>query len=313
MMLNHQPSKRSQRLYFPLALCLTAAIYLFLPLTSQAQDEQDHSLVTRYEGSTIDQKRAEEFAQYTLATGVDGPNPTGETVEGRLTRIVYFNPADRSTLEIFTNYRKALEGAGLELIFRCELDACGPAFARSAWNRLNGLFATMDGDPRYLAGRLDHQGGQAYIALMVGKRRTQLDIVEVQAMEEDLVVADADALAQALDVTGKVSLYGIYFDTDKAVVKAESAPTLEQVAELLKKRPQLRLFVVGHTDMTGSFEHNRRLSTDRARAVVQTLVKDYGVSSQRLEGHGVGPLAPAATNATSSGRAKNRRVELVAR
>jgi outer membrane protein OmpA-like peptidoglycan-associated protein len=148
---------------------------------------------------------------------------------------------------------------------------------------------------------------------MVGRARTQLDIVEIADMETGKVVVDAEALAKGIDREGKISVYGIHFDTDKAEIKPESKPTLDEIAKLLKTRPALNLFVVGHTDMRGNFAHNRTLSESRAKAVVTALVKDYGIAPARLEGYGVGPLAPAATNATADGRARNRRVELVAR
>ena len=73
------------------------------------------------------------------------------------------------------------------------------------------------------------------------------------------------------------------------------------------------MYIVGHTDMTGRFQHNHTLSEARARAVVAALVENYGIAVSRLEGHGVGPLAPLAANTSERGRAKNRRVELVAR
>ena len=69
--------------------------------------------------------------------------------------------------------------------------------------------------------------------------------------------------------------------------------------QLLKERTALKLFVVGHTDMTASLEHNRTLSAARAQAVVKALVTNYGIATARLEGHGVGPLAPAALNANA--------------
>jgi outer membrane protein OmpA-like peptidoglycan-associated protein len=75
----------------------------------------------------------------------------------------------------------------------------------------------------------------------------------------------------------------------------------------------LKLFVVGHTDITGAIAYNRSLSEARARAVVKALVGDYRIDAARLEGYGVGPLVPTAANASADGRAKNRRVELVAR
>jgi outer membrane protein OmpA-like peptidoglycan-associated protein len=292
----------------------TVALFMTVVAASKSFSQDDHPLVSRYAGSTIQKKDAEEFGQYQFVTSRTAKGEfTGEALKGRVTRIVYGNPADRSTLEIFSNYRKALEAAGLTAIYKCELDECGPAFARSAWNRYNGLFAAADGDPRYLGGKLKTQDGTAYVALMVGRTRSQLDIIEITGMETGKVVVDAEALGKGIDREGKVSVYGIYFDTDKAEIKPESKPALDEIARLLKARTTLNLFVVGHTDMTGNLAHNRALSEARAQAVVAALVKDYGIAGTRLEGYGVGPLAPAATNATADGRAKNRRVELVAR
>jgi outer membrane protein OmpA-like peptidoglycan-associated protein len=151
------------------------------------------------------------------------------------------------------------------------------------------------------------------VAIMVGRARTQLDIVEITAMKDTLVVVDAAALGQGIDREGRASVYGIHFDTDRAGVKPDSRPSLDETAKFLRERASLTLFVVGHTDMTGDRAHNQALSEARARAVVQALVKDYGIAAARLEGYGVGPLAPVATNADAAGRAKNRRVELVAR
>ncbi len=132
-------------------------------------------------------------------------------------------------------------------------------------------------------------------------------------MQGDKIVADAAALAQAIEREGKVSVYGIYFDTDKSDIKPESKPALDEIAKLLQSRSDLKIFVVGHTDITGALAHNRSLSEARPRAVVKALVSNYSIHAGRLEGYGVGPLAPTAPNASADGRAKNRRVELVAR
>jgi outer membrane protein OmpA-like peptidoglycan-associated protein len=223
------------------------------------------------------------------------------------------NPADRSTLEIMANYRQALEKAGATTVFACEIDGCGPSWGRSSWGRFNGLSNATDGDPRYLATKLSHGEGTAYVAVMVGRRRTQVDILEVVGMQQDKVVADAAALGRGLDADGRIAVYGILFDTDLAVVKPESKPALDEIAKLLTTRPALKLYVVGHTDGQGTLAHNRDLSERRARAVVQALVQHHGIAAARLEGHGVGPLAPVAENTSDAGRAKNRRVELVAR
>jgi hypothetical protein len=76
--------------------------------------------------------------------------------------------------------------------------------------------------------------------------------------------------------------------------------------------PLLRLYVVGHTDNAGGFDHNLALSKDRAGAVVAALTGKYAIAASRLQPFGAGPTAPAASNTNEEGRAKNRRVELVA-
>ena len=82
-------------------------------------------------------------------------------------------------------------------------------------------------------------------------------------------------------------------------------------AKLLEGNAALSVYIVGHTDITGSYEHNLQLSRDRAAAVVKALVGKHGIAASRLKEAGVGPLAPVAANDTEEGRARNRRVDLV--
>lgn len=140
---------------------------------------------------------------------------------------------------------------------------------------------------------------------------TTVHVVEAKAMEGGLVTASAAELAAGLDRDGHVRVYNIYFDTGKADLKPESKPALDEVAALLKNRAGLRLMVVGHTDATGALDLNMRLSAERAATVVKALATTYGVAAGRLAAHGVGPLAPVASNRTEDGKAKNRRVDLV--
>jgi outer membrane protein OmpA-like peptidoglycan-associated protein len=143
-----------------------------------------------------------------------------------------------------------------------------------------------------------------------GKRSYRLDFVEKQPMTQQ-VVADAAALLADLSRAGHVVVHGIYFDTDKAVLRPESEAALSEIARLLQDNVDLKVFIVGHTDMTGDLAHNLDLSERRAAAVVTALVAGHGVSADRLAPRGVGPLAPVASNDTEAGRALNRRVEIV--
>lgn len=276
--------------------------------------EATHPLFTAYPGSTLSRHEAREFDEYNLVTGLeDDSSPSGPTIEGKVSRFFYQSPRDRSMLEIYRNYEMAFRENGLEVLFECAEDDCGPGYAASAWNRYNGITAKSGSECRYFAGRLTAEDGEAYVAVMVGKRRHQVDVVEVKGMETGLVSVDAEALASDIDRTGRASVYGIYFDSGKSDIKPESKPALDEIASLMENRPDLRIFVVGHTDNEGGLEMNMNLSRDRAAAVVKMLIGDYGIDAARLESHGVGPLAPAAPNTSEDGRAKNRRVELVAR
>lgn len=128
----------------------------------------------------------------------------------------------------------------------------------------------------------------------------------------DMSMFDEDFswIEQSLKTRGSVDLYGIYFDFNKADVKPESAPTLNAIADILARNPDMRLQVVGHTDNVGSAEYNQKLSQARAFATATKLVTKYNISKQRLAPSGKGATEPIAPNTTEEGRAKNRRVEL---
>jgi outer membrane protein OmpA-like peptidoglycan-associated protein len=99
------------------------------------------------------------------------------------------------------------------------------------------------------------------------------------------------------------------FDTDSSLIKAGFLPTLDKLAGVVNRYGKTQLVVVGHTDSTGSLQHNMDLSEQRARAVQDYLLAQQ-VIPQRLSSAGVGPKEPRASNETAEGRALNRRVEL---
>jgi len=100
----------------------------------------------------------------------------------------------------------------------------------------------------------------------------------------------------------------IQFDTGRSTIKPVSFSILDEVVDVLKSRPEVRMGVYGNTDSKGAHDMNVRLSKDRAAAVVRYLVSK-GIAQNRLESDGFGPDKPIDTNDTDEGRAKNRRVE----
>ena len=116
---------------------------------------------------------------------------------------------------------------------------------------------------------------------------------------------------KALNDNGSVALHNILFDTGKATLKPESAAALAPVGELLKNDAALKLEIQGHTDNVGQAAANLKLSQDRAAAVKAYLVQTFGIPAARLTTSGFGDTKPVAPNTAETGRAQNRRVELV--
>jgi len=121
-------------------------------------------------------------------------------------------------------------------------------------------------------------------------------------------VTAGDMLA-ALNKQGFVALY-INFDTNKATIKPESKPIVDQIVLLLKDNPNLKVSVEGHTDNTGTPARNKTLSQERAQSVVNALTT-AAIDKKRLSATGWGQEKPIADNKTEEGKAKNRRVEIV--
>jgi outer membrane protein OmpA-like peptidoglycan-associated protein len=114
---------------------------------------------------------------------------------------------------------------------------------------------------------------------------------------------------QLLD-TGMIRLQNVNFDTGKATLKPESFPVLDEAASVLIQYPMLTMEVGGHTDNTGSKDKNMTLSEQRAKAVLGYIVQKYPtIDASHFTSQGYGPMVPVASNGTSLGRAKNRRVE----
>jgi OmpA-OmpF porin, OOP family len=319
---------------------LTLATFAFAGSMS-AQDKAgsaDHPILKRYAGSQIVQYSQQAYAEYKLAMGKalnpSVPSSNGkaiekeETLEGKLTRISYVAPAGRSSLEVFRNYQQDLRDKGFKVLFTGEKEELGYMFCSRYAGIQAQLFDYNQEGNRFIAARLERPEGNITVAVFVadfvmglhggivpapikGQPIIQVDVLEDKPMEERMVVVSAEKMQTSIQNTGRIALYGIYFDFNKADVKAESMPTIEQMAKLLNSLPSMKLLIVGHTDNVGGFDYNADLSQRRAAAVVAQLINQHGIAATRLTPKGASFMAPIATNRTDEGRAKNRRVELV--
>jgi OOP family OmpA-OmpF porin len=311
----------------PLAVAAFALASIFLPQRAgaQAQDlaeSHDHPTVSRYAGSVIIGYDFRKFDDYVLPLGPVVGSPSGLTtkknqkLEGRITRILYLAPPERSPLEVFRNYEEELKKGGFQILFTCAGATCGQQpdgmrhflFPMGSEQQLKGhdlmRVWTMVQDQRYAAAKRASPQGDTYASVYVAldanpgvpatnnRSLVLLEIVESAPMDSGLVTVDAAAMAKEIAHAGHIALYGIYFDTNKADLKPESSAALVEISKLLTSDPGLKFLVVGHTDSVGGYDANMALSDRRAAAVLQELTTTHGIAAARLRGVGVGMAAP---------------------
>lgn len=274
----------------------------------------DHPLLPRYPGSIDVALTQTDYGSLDLPEASMEASQTSDPLRGQLHQAIYM-VRDVSAEKVYLNYKSALEQAGFNVATLCEPDGC-PVLRTQLKDIAARLFPGRSARGRH-GYYLKAVKGPIRLGLLVtdsqqkGTAFVRQAIMEVEDLETGLIEITSAEIAQQVRHTGKALIYGIYFDTGKAVIKAESTSALEAIQEFLKTNPDMAFYVVGHTDDTGELEKNIELSRTRATAVVKTLVNSHGIETKRLSPQGVGPFAPAAANQTDSGRTQNRRVELV--
>lgn len=243
-------------------------------------------------------------------------------LEGKINWQAYRLDPSASAYEGWAGYRDYLSNQGYQLLYQCHYAACGRSFTRRVID-LNGNI--IDGGERwsedsahYLVAKLSTAQVLSYASVLAyqqpdGQAIVRYLTVTPEDIEFNLITATGESMAEEIEKTGKVAVYGIYFDTDSADIKSESDTIIAEIARLLELRPELSLYVDGHTDSEGADDYNQELSVKRAASVVQVLIGEHGIDATRLQSRGFGESQPVSGNETDEGRAWNRRVELVAR
>lgn len=266
-------------------LIFISLFFLILGLMSGQEEDvegsKDHPLLSRMENYYISGYEELEYASHEFYDAEDNEY----VIEGHKWVIEYtlqegFSPPGQ--LKVRQNYINAIKKIGGTILFD------------------KGVYMKVEAENK-----------ESWIEVWVSSDGSDytLTIVERTVMKQE-VVADPDALAGDIKASGHAKVYGIYFDLDSYTIKPESEQTLQAIADMLKANSSLRVYVVGHTDMTGKLDYNMELSLKRAESVVDALV-NQGIAANRLQAQGVGPLCPVSTNSTEEGRKLNRRVELV--
>lgn len=272
-----------------------SVLMVMVAIPSNAGNAVEHPLVRPFPGSVAAPNNSyDDFSEYTFnVIDQETGKHVKKAVRGKFWKLTYGlkdetgRNADKthSVLEYKENYKQAALEQDGEILF----DEGGY------------LTFTLPGDV---------ESSKTWVEVHIWNYSQQdIRIVEEKGFEKKLTFGPAEMKA-ALDADGRVQLYGILFDVDKATLKTESTKQLSDVVALLRDNPDLALEVQGHTDDQGEDGYNMDLSLRRAETVVSYLGL-FGIDKGRLTPKGYGESAPVAPNTTEEGRAKNRRVELV--
>ena len=263
----------------------TVFILLLLSLPAFAQSDPkdrkgcaDSKVLSRMPGCYIYSCRISDYdiGQFKIQGKPD------QKVEGAAEVFEYNCAPNTSRIEIIRNVERALKADGFTIRF--QVDAS------------NSSIVTGQKGPQWI--QVQSRNGGYHMHTVHAR---ELD----QKME-----ANADGWAKQIEETGRVSIYGINFDTAKATIRPDSEKTLNEVLGMLQKNPAWRFAVVGHTDIVGAKAMNLTLSQQRAQSVAAWLTA-HGIAADRLMAGGFGDLAPVADNTNDEGKAKNRRVDLI--
>jgi len=263
---------------------LPAGTGFSMPQQQDFKGSKDHPLISRMPNFRIADYKEAEFGSFKFI----GSDKKPVSIEGHKYYLQYSlnsGAPEPGELKIRRNIQDALKKIGGKVVFDDD------------FNKASTILVQKDGK-------------ETWVEVRSFNNLYRLNIVEREIMKQE-ITANAEAMGNDINSTGHVAVYGIFFDSGKAEIKPESDAAIEQISKLLLSNADLKVYVVGHTDNTGTIEANMKLSKDRADAVVNALVTKYGVQAARLKSYGVASLVPVSSNDNEEGRAKNRRVELV--
>jgi outer membrane protein OmpA-like peptidoglycan-associated protein len=190
-------------------------------------------------------------------------------------------------------------GAGLGAIIGNQVGSTGAGIA------IGGAMGALSGA---LVGNSMQQQDQDLQQREARISAQERELEENRRLIEELKRAGVDARVTSRGVVA--NLPDVLFDFDRSTLTSQAKGIVGDIAQVIEKNPKRHISVEGHTDSVGTLTYNKRLSEDRAQAVADEL-QGHGVSKRGMSIKGFGESQPIASNKTASGRARNRRVEVV--
>ena len=302
---------------------------MFAQRTTDIGGGKDYPLVSRFEGSVIEYYKVTKWDTYKLpvfqndATKPNYKNPL--VLEGKIMRWQYSVSPDNNPAYIMKNFETAFKNSGYKILLMGKPGEDfeeGPASFEGDYygsqenlnlEKFGFAYSPIGNHKAIIVAKTHKDNNDIYIVEVISDfSNTTLitqDVIEVEAAETGKVTAAT--LDKDISANGHIAIYDIHFDTGQSEIKSGSEEALKNIAEYLNAHAGMKFLIVGHTDNTGDFEDNVKLSEARALAVKDALENSYHVNTGQLKTFGAGPVAPVATNTTEAGRAKNRRVEIV--
>lgn len=267
--------------------CFFTALLLMTTLSTMkaGAEQKEHPFIRPIPGFTLEAgSEYKDFGAHTFKIEA-GDDTRKKEVKGRHWILIYENRKKAgkfSRLDIIENYRQAAQEKGGKILSEDDavLDFSVPL----------------------------PEGGTSWVHLHTWKDYYELTIVDEEGFKKQLTFS-ARVMKEKLDREGRVAIYGIHFDFDKADLKIGSEKVLTEMVKLMKDNPGLAVEIQGHTDNVGGRDYNLDLSSRRAQTV-KAYLSLYGIKSSRMTVNGYGFDRPVASNDTEEGRALNRRVEL---
>ena len=309
-----------------LLLCLAAAIGIAVPNSGFPALPEKFREVFR-ETAEADSVRIP------LGRLEDGRIPA-QTIDGEVENVVLRVEGETPTLDLLMAVAGHLNEIGYREIFRCHDRECGGFDFISEIEIVAAPEMYVDiGNFRYLSAGRDADGRDDLVGVIVS-RSVHNGFIQITAAQQTAQVLDLSpdpaeeivksvreavgsegvshgSMVEQLVAEGHAALSTLEFAPGSLTLENGELHELEELAEFLKDNSDRLVFLVGHTDTSGTLESNIELSRKRAGAVQEILIERYGVDPEQLMADGIGYLSPRATNLTEEGRARNRRVEAI--